>query len=96
MVTAEQVAAGMNRHAGITASAFRNTAATATDQCWCKAAPIEKNQNLAVTRDIFFDGREHRLYEMPYNEPDGVHRNLWGMTAMMIYRVYQRSFNYEA
>ena len=47
-------------------------------------------------RDIFFDGREHRLYDMPYNEPDGVHRNLWGMTAMMIYRVYQRSFNYEA
>lgn len=49
-----------------------------------------------VPRDVFFDGREHRLYDMPYDEPDGVHRNLWGMTAMMIYRVYQRSFSYEA
>ncbi len=47
-------------------------------------------------RDIFFDGREHRLYDMPYEEPDGIHRNLWGMTAMMIYRVYQRSFTHEA
>lgn len=49
-----------------------------------------------VPRDVFFDGREHRLYDMPYDDPDGVHRNLWGMTAMMIYRVYQRSFSYEA
>lgn len=49
-----------------------------------------------VPRDVFFDGREHRLYDMPYDEADGVHRNLWGMTAMMIYRVYQRSFSYEA
>ena len=47
-------------------------------------------------RDVFFDGREHRLYDMPYDEPDGVHRNLWGMTAMMIYRVYQRTFRNEA
>ncbi len=49
-----------------------------------------------VPRDVFFDGREHRLYDMPYDEPSGVHRNLWGMTAMMIYRVYQRSFSHEA
>ncbi len=49
-----------------------------------------------VPRDVFFDGREHRLYDMPYDEPGGVHRNLWGMTAMMIYRVYQRSFTHEA
>ena len=46
-------------------------------------------------RDVFFDGREHRLYDMPYDEPNGVHRNLWGMTAMMIYRVYQRTFAHE-
>ncbi len=49
-----------------------------------------------VARDFFFDGREHRLYDMPYDEPNGVHRNLWGMTAMMIYRVYQRTFSHEA
>lgn len=54
------------------------------------------NPDNHVPRDVFFDGREHRLYDMPYNEPSGVHRNLWGMTAMMIYRVYQRSFTHEA
>jgi len=54
------------------------------------------NPDNHVARDIFFDGREHRLYDMPYDEPNGVHRNLWGMTAMMIYRVYQRSFTHEA
>jgi len=54
------------------------------------------NPDNHVPRDVFFDGREHRLYDMPYDEPSGVHRNLWGMTAMMIYRVYQRSFSHEA
>lgn len=54
------------------------------------------NPDNHVPRDIYFDGREHRLYDMPYDEPDGVHRNLWGMTAMMIYRVYQRTFTHEA
>lgn len=54
------------------------------------------NPNNHVARDVFFDGREHRLYDMPYDEPGGIHRNLWGMTAMMIYRVYQRSFSHEA
>ncbi|NNE57638.1 MAG: CoA pyrophosphatase [Hellea sp.] len=53
------------------------------------------NPDNHVPRDVFFDGREHRLYDMPYDEPDGVHRNLWGMTAMMIYRVYQRTFSHE-
>ena len=54
------------------------------------------NPDNHIARDVFFDGREHRLYDMPYDEPSGVHRNLWGMTAMMIYRVYQRSFSHEA
>ncbi len=54
------------------------------------------NPDNHVPRDVFFDGREHRLYDMPYDEPNGVHRNLWGMTAMMIYRVYQRGFSHEA
>jgi len=54
------------------------------------------NPDNHVARDVFFDGREHRLYDMPYDEPSGIHRNLWGMTAMMIYRVYQRSFSHEA
>lgn len=45
-----------------------------------------------VPRDIFFEGKNHRLYDMPYNSPDGTHRNIWGMTAMMMYRLYQRSY----
>lgn len=43
-------------------------------------------------RTVFFDGKDHRLIDMPYNTPDGVHRNIWGMTAMMIYRLYQRLY----
>jgi len=49
----------------------------------------EKNH---VPRDVFFQGKNHRLYDMPYNSPDGSYRNIWGMTAMMMYRLYQRSF----
>ena len=45
-----------------------------------------------VPRDVFFEGENHRLYDMPYNCPDGVARNIWGMTAMMMYRLYQRSY----
>ena len=45
-----------------------------------------------VPRDVFFQGKNHRLYDMPYNSPDGRYRNIWGMTAMMMYRLYQRSF----
>lgn len=45
-----------------------------------------------IARDVFFDGREHRLYDMPYDGPDGKHRNIWGMTAMMMRRLYEREF----
>ncbi|WP_051279162.1 CoA pyrophosphatase [Hellea balneolensis] len=45
-----------------------------------------------VPRDVFFEGKNHRLYDMPYNSPDGTHRNIWGMTAMIMYRLYQRSY----
>lgn len=43
-------------------------------------------------RDVFFDGQDHVLFDMPYDEPDGRHRNIWGMTAMTIYRLWQRGF----
>ena len=45
-----------------------------------------------IARDIFFEGKNHRLYDMPYDSADGTHRNIWGMTAMMMYRLYQRSY----
>lgn len=43
-----------------------------------------------VPRDVHFDQKMHRLWDMPYRGDDGIHRNIWGMTAMMIYRFYQR------
>lgn len=45
-----------------------------------------------VSRDVFFSGQDHRFYDMPYDEPDGTHRNIWGMTAMVMYRLYQRAY----
>jgi 8-oxo-dGTP pyrophosphatase MutT (NUDIX family) len=45
-----------------------------------------------IPRDVFFEGENHRLYDMPYKCPDGTLRNIWGMTAMMMYRLYQRSY----
>ncbi len=45
-----------------------------------------------IARDVFFEGKNHRLYDMPYESKDGIHRNIWGMTAMMMYRLYQRSY----
>ena len=50
------------------------------------------NEGNHVPRDVFFQGKNHRLYDMPYESSDGKHRNIWGMTAMMMYRLYQRSF----
>lgn len=45
-----------------------------------------------VRREVFFDGKDHVLFDMPYDEPNGRHRNIWGMTAMTIYRLWQRGF----
>ena len=50
------------------------------------------NEKNHVPRDVFFQGENHRLYDIPYESVDGKHRNIWGMTAMMMYRLYQRSF----
>ena len=46
-----------------------------------------------VRREVFFDDAEHVLFDMPYDEPNGRHRNIWGMTAMTIYRLWQRGFD---
>lgn len=45
-----------------------------------------------IPREVSFDGKGHKLIDMPYDSPDGTHRNIWGMTAMMIYRLYQRLY----
>ena len=44
-------------------------------------------------REVFFDGQGHRLIDMPYDGLDKVHRNIWGMTAMMIFRLYERLYS---
>jgi 8-oxo-dGTP pyrophosphatase MutT (NUDIX family) len=45
-----------------------------------------------IARDVHFDGQDHRLYDMPYEGEDGVRRNIWGMTAMIMRRLYERGF----
>lgn len=41
-------------------------------------------------RNIEYKGENIRLYDMPYTQDDGTHRNVWGMTAMMLYRLHQK------
>jgi len=50
------------------------------------------NSQSHVDRHVFFDGKDHALIDMPYTGADGVYRNIWGMTAMILYRLYQRGF----
>ncbi len=50
------------------------------------------NPDNHMPRDVFFAGKDHRLYDMPYKSSDGTHRNIWGMTAMTMYRLYQRTY----
>ena len=50
------------------------------------------NPDNHIRREVFFDGQDHVLFDMPYDGPDGRHRNIWGMTAMTIYRLWQRGF----
>jgi len=49
------------------------------------------NKDNNVSRVVSYDDREFHLTDMPYTGGDGVYRNIWGMTAMMIFRLYQRS-----
>lgn len=50
------------------------------------------NPDHHIRREVFFDGKDHVLFDMPYDEPNGRHRNIWGMTAMTIYRLWQNGF----
>lgn len=49
-----------------------------------------------VTREVHFDGKDHIMIDMPYTCADGIYRNIWGMTAMTLYRLYQRGFSKDA
>ncbi len=50
------------------------------------------NTSNHIRREVFFDEKNHVLFDMPYDEADGTHRNIWGMTAMTLYRLWQRGF----
>ena len=50
------------------------------------------NADNHIRREVYFDNRTHVLFDMPYDEPNGTHRNIWGMTAMTIYRMWQLGF----
>ncbi len=50
------------------------------------------NPDNHIPRTAIFDGREHHLYDMPYTDVGGTHRNIWGMTAMIMRRLYERGF----
>ncbi|MEP1229554.1 MAG: CoA pyrophosphatase [Litorimonas sp.] len=55
--------------------------------------PLEflMNEDNHKDRIIDYTDKKFHLTDMPYTGPDGVYRNIWGMTAMMIFRLYQRS-----
>ncbi len=40
-----------------------------------------------------YDGQEITIYDMPWPDTENCRYNVWGMTAMMLYRVYQRGFH---
>ena len=43
-------------------------------------------------RETHWNGNTFTVWYMPYDGPDGAHRNIWGMTAGMTRRVYERGF----
>lgn len=45
-----------------------------------------------IARDVTYKDKKFTIFDMPYESLDGKVRNIWGMTAMIIYRLYQRSF----
>ena len=45
-----------------------------------------------IARDVTYKDKKFTIFDMPYKSLDGKVRNIWGMTAMIIYRLYQRSF----
>jgi len=45
--------------------------------------------NNHVPRTIDFEGSTHKLYDMPWPNAENPTWHIWGMTAMMMYRLYQ-------
>ena len=45
-----------------------------------------------VARDVEFNGEPHRLWDMPWEDESGKVWEIWGMTAMMLYRLWERAY----
>ncbi len=50
------------------------------------------NTDNHVRREVEFDGERHIIYDMPWPSKANTVHNIWGMTAMIIYRLYERGF----
>ncbi len=48
------------------------------------------NPDNHVQRDIEIEGVAYTLYDMPWPDTDKPTHHVWGMTAMIMYRLYQR------
>lgn len=46
-----------------------------------------------ISRPVEFGGQTYDVYYMPYTGANGIERNIWGMTAGMTRRVWNRAFN---
>ena len=44
------------------------------------------------SRIVQFSGKDHTIFDMPYTGADGIYRHIWGMTAMMTRRIWERGF----
>jgi 8-oxo-dGTP pyrophosphatase MutT (NUDIX family) len=46
-----------------------------------------------IAKEVAFDGETFTVFYMPYTGDDDIERNIWGMTASMTRRVWNRGFN---
>jgi 8-oxo-dGTP pyrophosphatase MutT (NUDIX family) len=53
------------------------------------------NPDNHIAKPVSFEGQTMTVYYMPYTGPDAVERNIWGMTAGMTRRVWNRGFRHE-
>ena len=50
------------------------------------------NSRNHIPRDVEFNGVPERIWDMPWEDESGTNRHIWGMTAMMLYRLWERGW----
>ena len=48
------------------------------------------SRNNHIRREVKFENEWHILYDMPWPNAENMVHNVWGMTAMILYRLYER------